>query len=179
MKKDSLKSIIVITVICLVIAALMAAVNSVTAPMIAEANAKAEKEALFVVLDGASDFSEVKAEEGELPESVTAVYRETSQKGYAVMLRAKGYDSSNPMVIAVGMDNEGNITKCHVVSCSGETTGIGTKVASDGFLSLFSGKGSSLDGVDAISGATISSSAFIAAVEDAFTAYEYAKGAAE
>ena len=44
MKKDSLKSIIVITVICLVIAALMAAINMVTAPMIAEANAKAQKD---------------------------------------------------------------------------------------------------------------------------------------
>ena len=179
MKKDSLKSIIVITVICLVIAALMAGINMVTAPMIAEANAKAEKEALFLVVDGAHDFLEVEAEEGALPESVTAVYRETTKKGYAVMLKAKGYDSSNPMVIAVGIDNDGKITKCHVVSCSGETSGIGTKVSSDGFLSLFAGKDLSLEGVDAISGATISSSAFINAVEDAFTAYEYAKEAAK
>ncbi|MBO5416390.1 MAG: FMN-binding protein [Clostridia bacterium] len=178
MKKDSLKSVIVIAVICLVIAALMAAINGVTAPMIAEANAKAEKEALFLVIDGAEDFERVETDE-ELPESVVAVYSEVSGKGYAVMLNAKGYDSSNPMVIAVGIDNDGNITKCHVVSCNGETSGIGTKVSGEDFLSRFAGADEELDGVDTISGATISSSAFIDAVGDAFGAYEVAKEAAE
>ena len=173
MKKDSLKSIIVITVICLVTAALMAAINGVTAPMIAEANAEAEKEALYIVLPDAEDFTQLEAD--ELPETVTAVYEDSAGSGYAVMLRAKGYDSSNPMVVAVGIDNEGKITKCHVVSCNGETSGIGTKVNTDSFLATFIGAGKELDGVDAISGATISSSAFIGAVEDAFVAYETVK----
>ncbi len=176
MKKDSLKSVIVITVICLVIAALMAVVNGVTAPMIDEANAKAEKEALFLVIDGAEDFERLEAKTN-MPESVTAVYSEVSGKGYAVMLRAKGYDSSNPMVIAVGIDNDGKLTKCHVVSCNGETSGIGSKVSGEGFLSQFVGADSELAGVDAISGATISSSAFIEAVGDALRAYESVKGA--
>ncbi|MBQ8140277.1 MAG: FMN-binding protein [Clostridia bacterium] len=175
MKKDSLKSIIVITVICLVTAALMGAINSVTAPMIAEANAEAEKEALYLVLPDATDFTRVEAEEGELPETVTAIYSDVSGGGYAVMLSAKGYDSSNPMVIAVGIDNEGKITKCHVVSCSGETSGIGTKVSEASFLDAFVNSNKELEGVDAISGATISSSAFIEAVADAFEAYEFAK----
>ena len=176
MKKDSLKSIIVITAICLVIAALMAAINSITSPMIAEANAKAEKEALFKVLPEAEDFAKV--EDGiELPESVTAVYVETKGKGVAVMLSAKGYDSSNPMVIAVGIDAEGKITKCHVVSCNGETSGIGTKVNTPAFLDQFSGAGNGLEGVDTISGATISSSAFISAVKDALEVYQMTKEA--
>lgn len=178
MKKDSLKSVIVITVICIVIAALMAVINSVTAPMIDGANAKAEKEALFLVIDGAEDFERIE-DVADLPESVTAVYSEVSGKGYAVMLQAKGYDSSNPMVIAVGIDNNGKLMKCHVVSCNGETSGIGTKVGTEGFLSQFVGADSELSGVDAISGATISSSAFIDAVEDAFRAYESVKEAAE
>ncbi|MBQ7383880.1 MAG: FMN-binding protein [Clostridia bacterium] len=176
MKKDSLKSVIVLAVICLVIAALMAVINGVTAPVIDEANAKAEKEALFLVIDGAEDFEQVETD--GLPESVVAVYSEVSGKGYAVMLNAKGYDSSNPMVIAVGIDNDGKLTKCHVVSCSGETSGIGTKVSGEDFLNLFEGADEKLEGVDAISGATISSSAFIDAVKDAFQAYEIAKEAA-
>lgn len=176
MKKDSLKSIIVITAICLVIAALMAAINSITAPMIAEANAKAEKEALFTVLPDAEDFSKVDTDM-ELPESVTAVYAETKGRGYAVMLKAKGYDSSNPIVIAVGIDTEGKITKCHVVSCNGETSGIGTKVNTPAFLDQFSGADKSLGGVDTISGATISSGAFVSAVNDAFLVYEMTKEA--
>lgn len=175
MKKGYVKSIIVLSVICLVIAALMAAINGVTAPMIEEANAKAEKAALFEVIDGAQDFEKIESE--ALPESVSAIYRETSDKGYAVMLRAKGYDSSNPIVIAVGIDAEGKLTKCHVVSCTGETSGIGTKVGTPEFLQQFVGKDKKLDGVDAISGATISSSAFISAVNDAFAAYETVKEA--
>ena len=173
MKKDSLKSIIVITVICLVIAALMALTNSITAPMIASANEKAEKEALFVVLPEATDFERMEVE--ELPETVSAVYRESTGKGYAVMLSAKGYDSSNPMVIAVGLTPEGTLTRLHVISCNGETKGIGSKVGEDAFLSLFQGKDRTLADVDTISGATVSSSAFIAAVKDAFAAYDAVK----
>ena len=175
MKKESLKSIIVITAICLVVAALMAAVNLVTAPMIAQAKAEAEKEALFIALPSSEDFEEVDISSASLPDSVNAVYSEISGLGYVVMLNAKGYDSSNPMVIAVGIDNDGNIVKCHVVSCNGETSGIGTKVNTPEFLSLFDGKDSALSDVDAISGATISSGAFISAVKDAFVAYEFAK----
>ena len=84
-----------------------------------------------------------------------------------MLLAASGYDSSNPISIAVGFDKDGNITKCHVISCTGETSGIGTKVKGESFLSQFDGKGD-MGGVDTISGATISSSAFLSAVEDAF-----------
>ncbi len=173
-KNDSLKSLVVIVTICLVIAVAMAAINSVTAPKIEEANQKAEQEALQTVLSGSTEFVQV---EGSYADSVTAIYRDAGGKGYAVMVLAKGYDSSNPMKIAIGFDTDGNIIKCHVVSCSGETTGIGTKVAEQSFLDRFAGKNGTLEGVDAISGATISSSAFIAAVEDAMDAVKVAKEA--
>ena len=78
-------------------------------------------------------------------------------------------------IARASIDNNGKIVKCHVVSCSGETSGIGTKVDTPEFLGLFDGKDRDLSGVDSISGATISSSAFISAVEDAFVAYEFAK----
>lgn len=166
-KNTSIKSIVVIVCICLVIAVAMAAINLVTAPKIEEANQKAEKEALRIVLSDAIDFEKV---EGEYAETVTAVYRDTGNLGYVVMLSTKGYDSSNPMKIAVGFDSNGTILKCHVVSCNGETSGIGTKVANEDFLNTFVGTDSSLYGVDTISGATISSSAMIEAVSDAFDA---------
>lgn len=173
MKKDSLKSVIVITVICLVVAALLALTNSITAPMIAKANEAAEKEALFGVLPNATDFTRLTVE--DLPETVTAIYRETEGEGYAAMLRIKGYDSSNPMTVAVGILPDGTLCNIVVVSCTGETSGIGTKVSGEDFLKQFEGKTGALEGVDAISGATISSSAFIRAVRDAFTAYDIVK----
>ena len=170
-KNHSLKSIIVIVCICLVIAVAMAAINLVTAPKIDAANEKAEKEALRIVLEDAVDFEKI---EGEYPDTVTAVYRDTGDCGYVAMLSAKGYDSSNPMKIAVSFDTNGHILKCHVISCNGETTGIGTKVSNEDFLNTFTGADSSLSGVDTISGATISSSAMIGAVSDAFGAVSLA-----
>ena len=164
-----LQSLLVIVTICLVIAIAMAVINLVTAPKIEEANQKAEEEALFTVLESAQGFEKIDI---ETTDSISAIYRDTGNMGYVAMLSAKGYDSSNPMKIAVGFDNEGTILKCFVVSCSGETTGIGTKVSDPSFLEKFSGIDSPSQHVDTISGATISSSAFIAAVQDAYNAIQ-------
>ncbi len=168
----SVKSLIVLLAICLVIAVAMAAINLVTAPKIAEAEKQAEQEALREVLADAVEFEAIA---GEYAESVDAVYRDTAGSGYAVMLSAKGYDSSNPMRIAAGFDTDGRLLRCAVVSASGETSGIGTKVTEEGFLAQFGGGRSDLSGVDTISGATISSSAFLEAVEDAFEAVRLLK----
>ena len=98
---------------------------------------------------------------------LTVVYRDLDGEGIAMLLSASGYDSSNPISIAVGFNSEGKIEKCYVISCTGETSGIGTKVKNESFLSQFDGKGD-VGGVDTISGATISSSAFLDAIKDAF-----------
>ena len=172
-KNDSLKCIIVMIAICLFIGVAMAAVNSITAPKIEEANKQKEMEALVAVLPTAESFENITPEGCD--ESVAAVYCDEGGDGYAVLLSIKGYDSSNPMSVAVGIDNDGKIVKCHVISCSGETSGIGTKVGESSFLDRFVGKDSSLDGVDTISGATISSKAFIKAVHAAHEAVELAK----
>lgn len=163
--KDSLKSIIVLVAICVVIGAAMAAVNLVTKGPIAEAQANKEAKALDSVIAENAGFEKIEGIE-DLPESVVAVYRDKDGEGIAMLLSAKGYDSSKPISIAVGFDNGGVIEKCCVISCTGETSGIGTRVKEDGFLARFSGK-SNVDSVDTISGATISSSAFVGAVEDA------------
>lgn len=175
MKNSSLKSIIVLVAICLFIAVAMAAVNMVTAPKIAEANEKAEQDALAAVLPENGGFEQVELD--GLPESVSAVYRDLDGEGYVVMLSVKGYDSSKPMSAAVGFTGEGNITECKIISAQGETSGIGSKVTLPEFLSQFGGKDEKMEGVDAISGATISSSAFIDAVKDSFTAVTLAKEA--
>ncbi len=162
-KSDALKCILVLGGICLFIAVAMAAINTVTAPKIEEANRAAVQAALQTVLPEAEGFEEI---EGTYGASVTALYRDSAGQGYVTLLSAKGYDSSKPMQLAVGFDADGTITKCHVIAVSGETTGIGTKVTGEDFLSSFAGKDASLAGVDSISGATISSSAFTEAVRE-------------
>ncbi len=170
MKNTSLKSIIVLVSICLVIGALMAAVNLVTAPKIDEANQKAEQEALAAVLPENGGFE--KLEGVELPESMIAFYYDKDAHGSVAMLSIKGYDSSKPMSVAVGFTDRGEIAAIKVISVQGETTGIGTKVANDDFLARFTGKtAENINGVDTISGATISSSAFKNAVAEAAQFY--------
>ena len=163
-KNTSLKSIIVLVAICLFIAVAMAAVNMVTAPKIAAANEQKEQEALAAVLPENAGFE--KLEGTELPECVSALYADLDKDGMAAMLSIKGYDSSKPMSVVVGFTRDGEITKCVVISASGETSGIGSKVTLPEFLGQFDGKDARLEGVDAISGATISSQAFIDAVKE-------------
>lgn len=167
-KKDSLKSIIVLVAICIVIGAAMAAINMLTKDRISEVQMQKEAEALNYVLHTNEGFEKIEMD--GLPESVVAVYRDKDGEGIAMLLAAKGYDSSNPISIAVGFDNNGTVEKCYVISCTGETSGIGTKVKGDGFLSQFTDK-ADMGGVDTISGATISSTAFLSAVEDAFDVF--------
>ena len=164
---SSLKSLIVLLSICLVVAVLMASIHALTAPKIEEANQAAEREALRSVLSTATEFEKI---EGEYPETITALYADLGGSGYVTILEAKGYDSANPMKIAVGFDADGRILAVKVISATGETSGIGTKVTGEDFLSQFTGKDEALDGVDTISGATISSSAFREAVHDASVA---------
>lgn len=171
--KKAVKSIIVLLAICIFIAVAMAAINMVTAPKIAEAEIAAKQAALSEVIPDNDGFEALELD--GMPESVTEVYKDKDGEGYVVLLFAKGYDSSKPISFAVGFDNGGTISKVHVISCSGETAGIGSVVGEPEFAEQFVNVDSSLDGVDAVSGATISSSAFIDSVKDAFVAFDAAK----
>ena len=161
--------IIVLVAICVFISAAMAAINLITAPKIDEAQRQKEEEALSIVVPDNQGFT--KQEISDLPESVVALYSDNGSSAVAVMLSIKGYDSSNPMSVAVGFDEDGKIIKTSVMSCNGETKGIGSKVSDESFLSRFSGL-SDVSSVDTISGATISSSAFKQAMDDACKAVE-------
>ena len=59
--KNNIKSIIVLPVICLVVAALLAAVNFITAPVIEKNAILAAQESLRVVLPDSGEFKEVAA----------------------------------------------------------------------------------------------------------------------
>ena len=59
-----------------------------------------------------------------------------------------------------------------------ETAGIGDQVNKESYAGQYVGKDASLEGVNAITGATISSNAFRTAVEVAFDVYDQIGGAA-
>lgn len=177
MKKDALnniiKPILVLTCICLVVSAVLASINSITSPVIAEAEKKAAQEAMAEVLPEADSFEEA-AVDG-LPERVDQVYRAENGAGYVFMLTTKGYGGD--MSLICGIKADGTIEACKTLSHS-ETSGLGSKTAEDPYRNQYSGKtADTLSEVDAISGATISSAAYMNAITDAFTAFDMVKEA--
>ena len=79
---------------------------------------------------------------------------------------AEGYNGT--MTVAVGIDSTGAITSVRLVE-SGDD--FASKVSDEAFTSQFVGK-TSTDGISTISGATVSSTAFIEAVNNALAAPE-------
>lgn len=171
--KNYLKPVLVLAIICLVTSCILAVTNQKTAPVIeAAANAKVEtlrKE----VLPQADSFKQLTLD--GLPGTVTGVYKADNGTGYVFTLTTKGYGGD--MSLICGMDQDGKITACQTLSQQ-ETQGLGSRTTLPAFRDQFQGKDSSLEGVDTISGATISSTAYIKAIKDAFTAYGLAKEAA-
>lgn len=171
--KNIIKPVIVLTCICLVVSVLLAYVNSVTAPIIAEAEQKTAQEAMAEVLSGADSFEPINID--GLPERVDEVYRAENGSGYVFMLTTKGYGGD--MKLICGINADGTIEACKTLSHS-ETSGLGSKTAEDPYRNQYCGKSTdTLGEVDAISGATISSTAYMNAVKDAFAAFGMVKEA--
>ena len=172
--KHFIQPIVVLMAICLVISTALAFTNDVTAPVIEKAAAEKAEAARKDVLPDADSFELMQL--SGLPETVTEVYQAANGSGYVFMLTAKGYGGD--MNLICGMDADGNIIACKTLSHS-ETSGLGSKVADDGYRNQYTGVNTdTLGNVQAISGATISSNAYKNAVGDAFAAYELAKEAA-
>lgn len=119
--KKSLKDVVVLVVICAVFATILAAVNSVTAPIIADRLNAAADEAYLAVMPGASGFEDIDLSAYTLPATVVEAKKETSGMGYAIKLETKGYASG--MVLIVGVSADGVVTGATCIA-SNETWGL-------------------------------------------------------
>ena len=161
--KKSMKSIIVLVSICAVVSILMALTNSVTAPIIAENDAKNANAALLQVLPDGGSFETVDMSAYTLPSTVTAVYR-ASNGGCVVQLTTSGYSSG--MVIMCGVNPDGTVSGSKILSSS-ETPSIGGDAA-EKFAPTLNGKtAEDIESVEIISGATKTTAAYRSAVKDA------------
>ena len=171
-KQAFVMPILVLTVICIVISGALAATNMVTEPIITEADAVRAEAARKEVLPAAEGFTQVTAEGG--PASVTEIYKADNGAGFVFTVMTTGYGGD--IKIICGIDADGLITATKMLQHA-ETQGMGSKCAEEPYSSQYVGKGSSLEGIDAISGATVTSTAYIGAIRDVFAAYEIVKGA--
>lgn len=159
--------VITLALVCAVIAALLATVNAVTKDKIEERKLESRKKAVFEVFPDAADCDPYDAD-GE--HDVYVVYGDKEKKdmiGYAVKVAPTGFGGEIEMM--VGIDAAGKTSGVSVITMS-ETPGVGTKTNSETFLSQFKGKTGAEsvgDGIDAVTGATISSKAITAGVKEA------------
>ena len=187
MKKleSSLKNMVLsLTGFSVVAGALLGWVNSVTAEPIAQANAKALSDAIAVVIPGFDNNPAESPETVEIDGATYKVYKATKGGefiGAAVESSANGFGGA--LTVLVGFDKEGNIIDYSLLSHA-ETPGLGSKAA-DWFKK--GGKGDitgknpgeqplvvNKDGgqIDAITASTITTRAFLLAVNNAYAAYK-------
>ena len=166
-----LRLALTLLIITAVVAALLAGVNSITAPAIAALNAEKTQKAIETVLPGGGELIEAPAVAGDVP--VSEVYK--GENGYAVKVAPGGFGGAIEMM--VGVDLQGNVLGISIIKHA-ETPSLGAVAAAKGsagesFRSSFIGLNGevavSKDGgaADTISGATITSRAVAAGVNAA------------
>jgi Na+-translocating ferredoxin:NAD+ oxidoreductase RnfG subunit len=164
MKNQTIKSIIVLSCICLVVALILSAVNNITAPIIEEQMNAAANGAYLQVLPNATTFTDVT---GEFPENVLEMKKDEGGTGFAFKLQSSSSYSKSPMQMILGIDNTGLITKL-VITNYAETKG-----AAADFEALFAGKDATM--TDVVAGVTYTTNAIKDAVKAAYDVfYEYA-----
>ena len=150
-------------------AAALAAVNQLTAPVIAESNQAKTQAAITQVLPGGGEPMEYTDKTG----LVTGLW--ASDAGYAVQVTPSGFDG--PITMMVGIGKDGKVLGISIISHT-ETAGLGAVTAADhakgqSFRDQFIGMDGSVsvtkDGgeVDAITGATVTSRAICTGINAA------------
>ena len=175
-KKEILVPTISLFIIALVATLLLSVVNGLTAGKIAESNAAAEAAARQTVFPEAKKFEDKK-------DYFIAEDANGNTLGYVFMTSSKGYGGD--VAVTVGIDNEGSVTGIVPGDLSEETPGLGQTADKPEFLAQFVGKDKPItvvksqpgdDEIQALTSATVTSTAVTNAVNDAFMQYETVTG---
>ncbi|MBQ7123961.1 MAG: FMN-binding protein [Oscillospiraceae bacterium] len=160
--KENIKSVVVLTAICLVVAVLLAYTNSITAPIIEANKAAKASGSLLEVMPEAAGFENITETLGELPATVKEVHKETSGLGHVMILGTTTQFSSDEMGITVAIGADGKISNVLLTGYY-ESKDFGAD-----YPATYIGQDSALGGVDTVAGTTFSSTAFKDAITDAF-----------
>lgn len=161
-KKFDLKPTLVLSVICVVMVALLAVVNMITAPIIAAKQNAAANEALLEVLPDGKNFEEIDLGTYTLPASIQKAWK--ADGGYVIQSMVKGYKDG--LIIMCGIDSEGKIAGAKYIQ-SNETLG-----AENGLGDRFVGHSVDTMTIDIVAGptATQTTHAYYKAIEDSLNA---------
>ena len=183
MKNSKAKEMIVPAVslflICVVVTALLALTNAVTAPKIDALAVETQEASKKQVLSSAASFSDEKQIEKD---GVSYTYydglaSDGSVMGYVFVTSAKGYGGD--ISVMVGVLGDGTVAGVNILSIN-ETAGLGMNAKNQSFLDQFLGKSGEIGvaknnpsdtEIQALTGATITSRAMATAVNTALSLY--------
>jgi len=155
--------------ICLVVSGALAFMDSITSPVISTAAAGRAQEAMAFIIPDATGFEEIRSAQVDgIPSTIREIYKATNDVGYVFIAAVNGF--SGDITVICGIDPDGRIIGTSTLSHT-ETKGIGTILEQESFLSPFTGLDNRLDGIDTVAGATISTRAFINAIDDIMVAF--------
>ena len=180
-REDIIKPVGVLLAICIIIPLALSVTNKVTAKKIAELENENSKKNMQSLVS-ADDFE--KCSDGGI-EYYTAI-KGGDTAAYIFTESAKGYGGDVSVMTAVKPD--GTVAGVAILDVSGETPGLGQNAAKESFFSQYIGlkKGVSVlkngaktenNEVDAVTGATITSTAVTRAVNKALDDFEKVKEA--
>lgn len=178
---DLVKAIALIVVIVLVFSAAMFGLNFYTGPLIEANNAGAVYGPLLAVMPEGASFdgdAQIYAADGsvpttlvDVPETVTAIYKEANGMGYAVKVSTTSqYTKAGTTTdLTLGVDAEGKIIKVQIDAYN-DTEAYDFRAKDPGYLDTYIGKDSALADVGLVAGTTFSSTAFKNGVSDGLSA---------
>ena len=180
-REDIIKPVGVLLAICIIIPLALSVTNKVTAKKIAELENENSKKNMQSLVS-ADDFE--KCSDGGI--EYYAAIKGGDTAAYIFTESAKGYGGDVSVMTAVKPD--GTVAGVAILDVSNETPGLGQNAAKESFYSQYAGlkKGVSLlkngakaenNEVDAVTGATITSTAVTRAVNTALDDFEKVKGA--
>ena len=175
---DVIKSILILSLICLIVAGALAVVNHFTSEKIKIDSMARAYGARTKIIPEADGFTKMDIEDLHvkgIPEAVIEAYQTTNNKGYVFTMSVKGFGREN-MKLLCGIDMDGNIivsNKDDLVLSHTETPSYFNRVFTDLYLKRYWGNNKAvIEEVDTVSGATISSTALKNAMRYALLAFE-------
>lgn len=190
MKKLNLKEVLIPTIslfiICAVATVLLALTNNVTEPMIKKLAVENAAKTRQLVLTDAASFSEEKTVQLDGEEYVYYEGYNASNElvGYILTTQSKGYGGA--VEIMTGITADGKVAGVETLTLN-ETAGLGMKAKESSFRDQYKGKQNKINvvksnpgdsDIQALTGATITSTAVTNAVNTALELYNTITGGA-
>jgi len=160
--KEMVRYGLILAMICVIAAGLLATVNKLTGPRIIAAAQSEEQSALKEVMPQAAKFIAVKPDANNETLYYKAIDGQDKLIGFVFRASGKGYSSVIETLAGIFLDEK--ISAIKIISVN-ETPGLGMRVTEKKFTEQFCQQDSlTLSGVQAITGATISSRAVMDSV---------------